>query len=168
MTIEQVNAGLEKKNIIELLEFDLTDISGGILRFYSGVDESDLPTITFLGEEFSPLPFVTDGWELDGTGKTPRPIITISDFNGIILTAVIEGDDLIGLPVRRWITTLDLVASGSASGPEKWLINQIQESDGFFIKFNLASPLDQKDKNIPFRQMFKDDFPAIARNRVVA
>jgi len=165
MTIESVAAGLEFGKSIELIEIDLTPIGGGFYRIYNGFDINNPTNITFKGVTWNPNPFISEGWEKDATGKTPRPIITIADYDGILLAELIN-DDLIGLQLKRYETTEALLSSNSAYGPETWLINQKQEADGFFIKFNLASPLDQKNKKLPNRQMFKDEFPALARNRV--
>lgn len=169
MTVENTYAGLELGRIVELLSIDLTPVGGGLFNIYNGFDESSVlsgNSITFKSLIFSPVPFTTSGWGYDGTGGTPRPEITIADFAGVLMAEVQENDDLIGCVVRRWETTYDFLATDEGYGPEIYIINQVIEMDGFVIKWQLANPMDQKQRKLPARQMFRNSFPALARTRV--
>lgn len=167
MTIQQDAAKLgDYGAILEFLEIDLTPFGGSIFRVYNSIDRTDpVGDITFLGVNWVPVPFVSEGWAANGSGATPRPTITIADFDSILLAAAIEYQDLIGARVYRYETTTENVADDSFYGPEVWLVNQKLESDGNIIKFSLASPMDQKTRRLPSWQMWRREFPAIGRNR---
>src|SRR5690606_32793162 len=99
----------------------------------------------FLGVEWYPIPYDSDGWGMDGMGGTPRPTITLADFDAILMYASAEYQDLIKAQVTKYETTLEHVDSGEFYGPEIWLINKKMASNGKTIKFQLATPADQKN-----------------------
>ena len=82
------------------------------------------------------------------------------------MIAALQYGDLIGAKLKRWETTVANRASGSAWGPETWLINQIVESNGMSMKIGLASPTDIKTRKIPGIRMTRARFPALGRNRL--
>lgn len=167
MTISQDAAGLVYGQVIELLEIDLTPFGGAVYRIYNSIDTGDaLGEIEFLGVQWSPVPFESEGWGANGSGGTPRPVITVADFDSTLLTASIAYQDLIGAKVYRYETTTTNIATDSYYGPEIWLVNQKMESDGNIMKIGLAAPMDQKTKKLPAWQMWRTEFPALSRNRV--
>lgn len=166
MTVKQEAAGFELNQIIEFVELDLSNIGGSFFRMYNSMDVAGGGDITFLGETWSPVPFISEGWGKDSSGRTPRPTITISDFEGLLLAEAILYEDLVGATVKRYETTFGNVAGGSFYGPEIWSLNQKIEADGFIFKVGLASPMDQQAKRLPGWNMFHAEFPALGKNRL--
>lgn len=165
-TLEQKASGFDMDHIIELVEIDLTPFGGTVYRVYNSIDLGDaLGEVTFLGETWSPLPFTSEGWGSNGSGATNRPVITLSDFDGILLSNSAAYQDLIGAVVYKYETTLENLADDTYYGPEIWLVNQKIESDGEIMKIGLSNPLDQKTRELPSWQMFRKEFPALGRNR---
>lgn len=165
-TIQQDAAGFQYGQVIELLQIDLTPFGGTVYRIYNSRGVDNAGVITFLGVEWNPIPYVSEGWGQDGTGSTPRPTITIADYDGILLASALDYQDLIGAKVYKWETTAEHLEDGTCYGPEIWLVNEKLEADGLKIKIQLASPMDQKSIKLPSWQMFRDEFPALGTNRV--
>lgn len=164
-TLQQNAAGLQLGSVVEFLQLDLTDFGEGIIRVYNSMDMTNPTSITFLGVEWSPVPFESDGWGFTGSGGTPRPTITVADFDGILLGYAALYQDMIGATVTRYETTVENIADGAYYGPEIWQIFQKKESDGNIMKIELASPLDIKSKKIPSWEAYRTEFPALGRNR---
>ena len=164
MTIEQNAAGFEYGQIIEFVQIDFTPFGGGLFNVYNSIDLNDLlGEVTFEAQQWTPIPFVSEGWALDGTGGTPRPLITIADANALLLTAMFAYNDAVGATVYRYESTVDAYASGSYYGPEIWKINRIIQADGMSLKFELAAPFDQILRKVPSKQMFRDSYPGLQR-----
>jgi len=158
-------AGLELGSVIEFLQIDLTDFGEGLIRVYNSIDLTSPTSITFLGVTWEPLPFESEGWGFTASGSTPRPTITVADFEGVLLTHAADYQDLIGAEVTRYETTYENLANDVYYGPEIWQIFRKVESDGNTMKIELASPLDIKSKKIPSWEAYRGDFPALGRNR---
>lgn len=163
--ISQQAAGLTYGSVLEFLEIDLVDFGGSIYRIFNSVSTGVDGSISFLGEDWYPVPFESEGWGATGDGSTPRPTVTISDFDGVLMLEALAYDDLLGAQVRRYETTKELRTSGSYYGPEVWVINQKMEADGNMIKVGLATPFDQRVRRIPGWLAFRSEFPALGRNR---
>lgn len=165
MTIQQQAAGLTYGSILEFLEIDLIPFGGSVYRIFNSTSQNVNGTISFLSQTWNPMPFESEGWGADGSGSTPRPTVTIADFDGALMLQALQYDDLIGATIKRYETTTELRASGSYLGPEIWKINQKLEADGNTIKFGLATPLDQKTRRIPGWLAYRSEFPALGRSR---
>jgi len=163
-TVEQNASGLEYGQILEFLKIDFTSLGGSIFNIYSSFDTGDANgELTFLDQQWTPLPFKSDGWMFDGTGGGNKPTITISDANALLLTALFAFDDAIGIPVYRYESTVDSYDEDSYYGPEVWLINRIVQADGMVLKFELAAPFEQFQKKVPNKQMFRSEYPGLNR-----
>lgn len=165
MTVEQEAAGFTSSGLLEFIQVDFTQFSGGgLFNCYNSIDLGDSQgELTFLTAQWQPIPFVSEGWAIDGSGGQARPVITIADQNALLLTTMFLYDDAIGAPIRRYESTLDGYDDGSYYGPETWLINRIVQADGFVLKFELAAPYDQIVRKVPNKQMFREEYPGLQR-----
>ena len=164
---QPLDAAAQKLNygtILELLEIDCTPIGGQVHRICSSRQTTG--SVQFLGMFFAPVPYQSEGWAWDGSGNAPRPEVTIADVDGIMLYEAALHQDLVGMKVRRWVTTTELLATGSYYGPEIWRVLKKSEANGQYIKFELGTLLDMASVMVPRRQMLKKDFPALGRSRV--
>lgn len=163
-TVEQAAAGLEYGSILEFVQIDFTSLGGSLFNVFNSIDLSDAGgELTFLGQTWQPIPFISEGWAIDGSGGQARPVITIADANALLLTSMFAFDDAIGAPVYRYKTTVEGASEGSYYGPETWLVNRIVQADGMILKFELAAPYDQIVRKVPNRQMFREEFPGLQR-----
>lgn len=174
MTIQQDAAGLKYGSVLEFVELSIPGIIATgdendpavIFRVFNSFNTSDPDgELEYLGVSWQPLPFASEGFETNGEGGTPRPTITLSDFDGAFLAAALQYQDFIGCTLTRYETTTANRAAGGALTVEKWMINCIVESDGMTIKLELASPTDVKSRKIPGIMMFRDRYPSLGRNR---
>lgn len=163
-TVEQASAGLVYGQIIEFVQIDFSPFGGGLFNAYNSRNLA-LPSgvITFEGQQWNPIPFISNGWALDGSGGTPKPTITISDANALLLTLMFTYEDAVGATVFRYESTVDGYDEGSYYGPEIWKINRIIQADGMTLKFELAAPYDQILRKVPNRQMFRSEYPGLNR-----
>jgi lambda family phage minor tail protein L len=163
-TIYQAAASFEYGQIIEFIQIDFTQFGGGLFNVYNSIDASQAAgELTFQGQQWTPIPFESSGWMLDGAGGTPKPQIVIADANALLLTAMFVYSDAIGAPVYRYESTTEGYLEGSYYGPEIWAVNRIIQADGMNLKFELAAPFDQILRKVPNRQMFRTQYPGLAR-----
>lgn len=169
MTLQQDAAGLVYGNILEFIEVDMTTVTGGeegYFRIYNSFNGADADgEISFLGVDWMPMPFTSEGWVRDGSGGEQRPTITFADFDGLFLLTAMQHHELVGARVRRWETTSQN-RTNSYYGPETFILNQIMESNGDYVKVGLANPLDFRSRRIPGVIMRRDRFPALGLNRI--
>ena len=165
MTIFSQVRKLRPGNYLEFFSIDTTPFGGSIFRIVNSGSTGWGSTINFLGYTWFSLPFSTDGFEWDGSGDVPVPTITIPDFDGTLLSLCQEYDDCLGAEVLRYITTEGEYVNDQYLGPDKWYINQKEEADGLKIRFNLATPFNQRNKIIPGKLMMKSDFPGLSSAR---
>lgn len=165
MSVSTETAGLRIEGLLEFFQMDLTPYGGGFYRVVNSINNGNQTSITFLSQTWISLPFITEGFEYDGGGATPQPTITLPDFDGTIAAAAQQYNDLLGVEIKRYLSTKAAVVSNSYYGPEIWLINQKEEADGFKIRFNLATKFTQRNRFIPGRLMTRDLFPALGINK---
>ena len=163
-TVEQASAGLDYGQIIEFVQIDLTQFGGTLFNVYNSLDTDALSgELTFESQTWQPIPFISEGWGMDGSGGTPKPTITISDANALLLTAMFAYNDAVGATVYRYESTVDGYDEGSYYGPEIWKVNRIIQADGMTLKFELAAPYDQILRKVPNKQMFRTEYPGLRR-----
>lgn len=163
-TVEQAAAGFEYGQMLEFVQIDFTPFGGGLFNAYNSLDTTAIAgELTFEGQQWTPIPFVSEGWALDGAGGTPKPTITIADANALLLTAMFAYDDAVGATVYRYESTVDGYDEGSYYGPEIWKINRIIQADGMTLKFELAAPFDQILRKVPAKNMYRDNYPGLQR-----
>lgn len=162
---QQLDAQAQKLDygtILELLEVDASAMGGSIHRIVNS--RTDAGAVTFEGMIFTPVPFKSEGWAWDSTGSPPRPTVTVADVDGLLLYATMAAQDYVGVPVRRWLTTTELLSTGTYRGPEIWQVLRKMEADGSYLKFELGTVFDASTAQIPARVMIKADFPGLGRS----
>ena len=163
-TVEQSASGLNYGQILEFVQLDLSSLGGPTFNLYNSLDTgATLGELTFLALQWQPVPYISEGWGLDGSGGSLRPVITISDSNALLLTSILAYDNAIGAKVYRYETTVDGYDEGSYYGPEIWLINRIVQADGMVLKFELAAPYEQIKRKVPNKNMFREEYPGLQR-----
>lgn len=172
---------LETNGIVEFIELDFTSFGGELLRFCNSSLTPGSP-VTFLKKDWISLPFVSSGWKYDGTGNTPRPIIVVPDYNSVFLAYMTLYDDMLGALITRYVTTANIVITRGTEankiiestgqynmssdlylGPERWKLNAVSEYNGEYMKIELASIFDIRNKSIPSRRLYRNEFPGLSR-----
>lgn len=148
-----------------LYEIDARAYGQAVLRFTPTV-KSEAPgenwQVQLGGNIYQRLPIETTGFEWSGTGTAPRPKLTLAATTLTFLSLVINGDDLVGCPVRRIITYRKYLDDGANANPsavypiEHYVIEKKVSQKRTQLGFELSTPMDQQGKKIPARQVIRD------------
>ncbi len=135
---------------IDLYSIDLNSIGvGQIYYFYAGQDTDGTPVV-FQGNTYEPWYLIMTGMEKRGTGSSPRPIAEVGNPSRFVTDLCKTYQDLVGATIRRRRTLAQyVIADIAAYHDEFYLIERRAEESNFTVKFELASPLDFLDKELP-------------------
>lgn len=92
--------GLSPSAIVVLYILDLAAIGGGVYYFHSGTNELGTPVV-WQGLTYSVMPIMVKGFEKSGTGRLPRPTLSIANIGGMIGALAASMDDLQGAKLTR-------------------------------------------------------------------
>lgn len=161
---------LEPDTLIELYELDLGE-QDGIYRFHPGknnLDDIILSDSNGVPQTYYAMPIETDGWEVRGDGQLPRPTLIMANPQGVITDAIKRRSDLIGNTVIRKRIFLKYLDNENfpdnfnpfaVPDPEArfeddiYTVNRKSQENKFFVEFELISPLELEDVQVPARTM---------------
>lgn len=145
--------------LVDLYEMDLTyaGFSVPIVRFYAGVD-ANYGNIVFNSNTYTALPLQATGFKSSSDGPMPRPNLSISNVDGYITSQMKLYNDFIGAKVTRLRTFAKYLDNGSSPDPtavktEIYFVEQKKSENNQMVVFELASPIDIMDKQLPGRFM---------------
>jgi lambda family phage minor tail protein L len=149
----------EPGDLIELFELDATSLGGQVYRFTSSVYGEN--SVVFDGLTYTPIDFKSSGWEVNGKGLQPTPVISISNVALVLSSAVIDFDDLIGAVITRIRTFRQFLDDGAEPNPtavkiDIYRVERKSSHNKVFIEWELSSVLDQQGVRLPGRQILKD------------
>lgn len=150
-----LEADLKKQAVAALVDLYILDLNPiGVAQtyyFYPGVDADSTP-IEYLGQTYSPWPIVMSGFVRKGDGSESRPKASIGNVGGAISQELRLYDDLVGATVTRRRTVKTYIDSNTAEYvDEKYFIEQKTAENSTVVEFEMASPLDFIDKQLPGR-----------------
>jgi lambda family phage minor tail protein L len=167
---------LEPDTLIELYEIDLGE-QDGLYRFHPGKNNlKDIMLSDAQGElqTYYPLPIETSGWEMKGDGSLPRPKLLMANPQGLISDAIKRRGDLIGNTIIRkriFMKFLDnenfpdnfnpfaIPDPNSRFDDDIFTINRKTQENKYYIEWELVSPLELEDVQVPARTMIADYCP---------
>lgn len=161
---------LDPDTIIELYELDLGE-EDGLYRFHPG--KNNLKDIMLRDSQqvlqtYYPMPIEATNFEVRGDGTLPRPTLTIANPQGVITDAIKRRSDLIGNTITRKRIFLkfldhenfpDNLNPYGVPDPESrfdddiFKVNRKTQENKYFVEFELVSPLELEDIQIPARVM---------------
>jgi lambda family phage minor tail protein L len=157
--------GLTPSAIIVFYVLDLTDIGGGISYFHCGTNELGVPVV-WQGITYSTMPIMVKGFDKSGTGRLPRPTLSIANISGAMGALARDLDDLQGgkLIRRRTLAAyLDAVNFPGGLNPSAdsteyfdddiFYIEQKTNENKNIIEFALAAKTDVDGTEVPARVM---------------
>lgn len=142
-------------DLVELFILDAQALGGGVYYFTTGPLSGE--TVKWNGIEFSIIPIETEGFEYDGRGKMPRPLIRLSNITYALLGLINSYDDLIGSKVTRYRTYtkyLDNQAEENSSAvfpKDVFYIEKKTRQNRSLIEFQLKAAIDLQGLMIPRR-----------------
>ena len=110
--------------------------------------------------DYSPMPMLIDGLELQADGASNRPSLTVANVGTLFNSELgdFKNDDLIGQRLIRRQTLRKYLEgeSGDASPPiefhtQEYMIDRIAEETNISITFEVASPFDLENIKLPRR-----------------
>jgi lambda family phage minor tail protein L len=149
---------------IELFDLDPTGIDPNqiIMRFFPGSNEAaSLGSARWRGNVYQPYPIEVDGIDFSGKGTLPRPMIKVSNINGLITTLIRNLGGVGGIILTRWKTYRDFLDDGATPNPSGYLpvdifvLDRIVTHNRMVVEIECRSVLDFERKKLPSRQMLQ-------------
>jgi lambda family phage minor tail protein L len=162
--IQKASAG----TLIEMFEIDLSTI--GIdeqYYFHNGINELGA-NLVWQGQIYTRLPIEASGFEKNGSGQQPRPMLRVANIDGLVGALAVANDDLIKAKFirrRTFMKYLDAVnfAAGNPTADanvhfddEIWFIDRKASSDQRIVEFELVSAFDLQGIQLPRRQCIQN------------
>lgn len=162
---------LEPGAKVKLLAIDCTEFGGEVYRFhnydipyteaeltaYIGLDTEIPPkAIMWQGESYACWPYEFDGIELDGTGSSPSPSLSVSNFDGYVGSLCRQLQNLFKAKVTEF-TTFEPYLDGHEDADvtqffsQTWYISRKSNEDEDTVGWDLSSPADFEGQRLPKR-----------------
>lgn len=155
--------GLEPGGRVTLYELDATAIGGELYRFHGYAQSGP---IWWKGAEYSPWPITAEGFEMDGTGGSPVPRLSVGDHGGFVTALCLYLDDLAGArltrrqTLARYLDAQNFPEGNPEANPDEefpesvWQIEcKADQQPGELVAFELSSALDFEGVKLPRRQV---------------
>lgn len=178
---------LEPSALLYLYELDLTPIfdfaKGAVQKhfyFHSypvreedsnslDINKKKAGVLLWNGNEYYPLPLTVDGFEMNTQGTLPRPTFRVANIVPFVrdLTRIMDG--LAGAKVIRrkvFYKNLDNLSEADINasfGDELYLVNRKKSETKSYIEFELITPVELGDLQLPRRQIITNTCPWVYR-----
>ena len=158
---------LRPSAIIDLIEIDATGQGGDFLFFHAGTNALG-GDIVWQGQAYVRFPVEMSGFESRSGGTLPRPILRVSNIQGLVAAEAKQFGYFLGAKVTRRRTLarfLDAVnyENGNpdadptqALTDEIWYVDRKSVENSTTIEFELSSALDLAGVALPRRQMIQN------------
>ncbi len=165
--------------LIELWSIDGT--SAGLSLTYDFYDGSNFnyKSIVFGGTTYTSFPIKLEQMEKDGKGTLPRPKLTVGNIGGFVSLILLGNSDIIGSTVTRkrvFVRSLDAVNFPNGTNPwgtpdstevlttDTFYVNRKIQETPDYIQFELATPIEIDNVQLPGRQMLANSCGFIYRD----
>ncbi|WP_163998685.1 phage minor tail protein L [Pyxidicoccus caerfyrddinensis] len=164
MSIAEDIQKLEPGALVELFVLDASALpGGGINYFHAGTNGLGGPVV-WQGAEYQPWPVQARGFDKSGTGRLPRPTLTLANVLGTVGALARDFNDLLGARVirkRTFVRYLDAVNFPGGTNPsaspvdafpdDEFVVDQKTTENKHLIEFTLAARCDLDGVRIPLR-----------------
>ncbi|MBN7139006.1 phage minor tail protein L [Lysobacter enzymogenes] len=164
MTITDRIQSLEPGARVRLYELDARAIGADLLLFHG---HAQAGPIFWQGQEYSPWPIVAEGFART-TQQQPTPTLRVSNIDGTISSLCILFGDLLDAKLTRRSTLAEYLDAANFPGgnpaadpdeqfqDEIWYIERKVSEDAESVVFELRSPADFGDAQLPSEQVVAD------------
>jgi lambda family phage minor tail protein L len=123
--------------------------AGQVFYIYPGTDADNQP-ITYQAMTFIPWPMTVTGIDKRGTGSSARPTAEVGNVNRVITELCRAYQDMVGATVWRRRTLVKYVLDDIGEYHDDYYVieQRIGEAKDI-VKFELSSPMDFMDKQLP-------------------
>lgn len=135
---------------VHLFTLDLNSIGvAQTYHFYPGQD-TDGSEVMYLGDTYYPWYVDLRNIKKSGTGPSPRPSAIVGNLNAFVTELCQQYQGLVGVKVTRRTTLAQYVISNTAAyHDDVYFIERPVEDLDATVEFELSSPLDFLDKQLP-------------------
>jgi len=176
---EKLNIERFKLDPSAIVEFFVIEHKDGdfIYRFHPG-SNGITRVVIWQGQKYNSLSCKASGFEYKGDGKLPRPMIKLSNFEGMISQILRDNKDLVGskfIRKRTFVKFLDKENFERDINPfgepdsdiyfddDIFTINRKSSEDKNSVEFELSSALDMENLFLPNRVAMSNYCPALYR-----
>lgn len=161
-TVASKNAQiLNSDGLVDLLTVDCSSLGGSIYHLSPQIYE-DHTFIVYGGQTYNFSPLKIEGFETKSLATDlPRPTLTISNVNSILLAPVTSLGDIVGAVVTYIVTYGSYLDAGANPDTTQyaargvWSISAKLVETNQQIQFELSSPLDLPNSYYPIRQYLR-------------
>ncbi len=135
---------------VSLFILDLNSIGvAEVHRFYPGQDTDGTP-LEYLGDTYLPWYVDINNIKKSGSGPSPRPRAIVGNYQGFVTELCLQYQGLVGAKITRRRTIAQYVLSDTAEyHDDVYFIERPVEDLDATVEFELSSPLDFLDKQLP-------------------
>jgi lambda family phage minor tail protein L len=145
---------------VTLFRFDTTLAGGGV--YYFAQASKEVEGVRFGGVYYTPVDVEFEGFEVNGNGALPTPVMRIANSNEVIQGMVNAYGDMLGCQIQR-VRTFRRFLDGEPDadptaffGPDTFKIERKVNENPIFIEWELSAAIDQEGKMLPGRQVIRD------------
>jgi lambda family phage minor tail protein L len=145
---------------IELFDLDCRSLGGDVYRFTKSIFASQ--PVVWRGYTYTPMNVEITGFEINGKGTLPRPLMRISNTTMALSAAVLEWNELLGAVITRWRTFKKYLDQGTNPDPDAcfppdiYIVRRRTKQNRKLIEWELGAFMDFEGKKLPRRQILRD------------
>ena len=158
----QMAIAYSSDGMIDLYKLDCSNI-GGSIYYFSPQCYQDGTLISFNSQVYNRIPIGLETVEEHAsTQALPQPVLSISNVQGPLMSALVSLGDLVGASltyIRTKTSYLDGQANADPTkyiGPQVWYVFQKSTHTNVLLQWALSSPMDRPGMMLPVRQILKD------------
>jgi lambda family phage minor tail protein L len=165
-SIAQDLSSLEPLAVVELWVLDAEALGGTKVYLHNYASQFN-GSIFWQGQAYAPFPIEAEGFDQVTSGPHPRPTLRVGNVMGLVGALVRDLKGLRGAKVVRkrtlakYLDAVNFTAGNPAANPDAhyaddlWLIDRRAPSNHQVVTFELASPIDVADVELPRRQLLE-------------
>lgn len=157
--------------LLDLFVLDGTAIGLSTIYYFCNATNQNLQPVVFNGISYTPFPIIMQDSAYDGKGTLPRPKLTVSNINGFISALLLQNAQLTGATVirrrvfARFIDAVNFPGSLSPYTPDTsaaypddvWTVNRKITENQQIVQWELVSPIELTNVQLPRRQIIAND-----------
>ncbi|WP_211440918.1 phage minor tail protein L [Collimonas humicola] len=161
--------------LVELFELDLSKYGSGILRFHSGVNGLNTD-VTWQGNAYTRFPISATGFDKRSNGTIPRPVVSVSNIQGLMASTARANSYFLGCKVTRkrtyarFLDAANFPSGNPTADPtqhfpdEMYFIDRKSNETPVLIEWELSSAFDIQGVQLPRRQIIKNNCSWVYRS----
>jgi len=165
--------------LLDLFVLDGTAIGLSTVYYFTNATNQNYQPVVFNGITYTPFPILMQDMSYDGKGTLPRPKLTVSNINGFVSALLLQNAQLTGATIiRRRVFARFIDASNFPGGvspyspdptaaypDEVWTVNRKVTENQQIVQWELISPIELNNLQLPRRQIIANDCLAPVKYR---